>query len=75
MATYTETPYYNPPSPAGGYVRALLFTLILAIVGVIAVTVFQSGPATHAAVAGPDTAVYADTAGEPPAVDAQPITN
>ncbi|MEI9902724.1 MAG: hypothetical protein WDN06_01130 [Asticcacaulis sp.] len=75
MNTYTE-PYYNPPSPVGGYVRAFIFTLILAIVGVIAFTVFQGSPQAHATpLPVSDSGSYADTAGEPAAIDAQPINN
>ncbi len=76
MTTYSEAPSYNPPSPVWGYVRALLFTVILAAVGMIAVTVFQSGPATSAAPAPQaDGGGYVATADEPATVDAQPITN
>ncbi len=71
----TLTERYNPPSPIGSYIRALLFTLILGLVGAIALTVFQGSPPLHAAPAsalesGQD---YAAPANQPAAIDAQPI--
>lgn len=71
--TYAE----NAPSPIGAYVRAILFTLIIGLVGAIAFTVFQGSPhdARSAPAVATDSGGYADTANEPAAVDAQPIAN
>ncbi len=71
----TLTERYNPPSPIGGYIRALLFTLIIGLVGAIAVTVFQGSPQIRAA---PPSALDAGqdyAAAAPAAIDAQPINN
>ncbi len=71
--TYAGT----PPSPIGAYVRAILFTLIIGLVGAIAFTVFQGSPhyARATPVVATDDGGYADTANEPAAVDARPLSN
>ncbi len=71
--TYAGT----PPSPIGAYVRAILLTLIIALVGAIAFTVFQGSPHVETApvVVTDNANTYADTTNEPAAVDAQPINN
>ncbi len=77
MVPASTIPYQHPSSPTAGYVRALVYTLILALVAAIAFTVFQGSPQDHVVPVSSQydagNAVDAGSVRDPQVVDAQPL--